>query len=63
MDTHTHTGWNTHTTHSVVKEEANQSQAARQARVGRSCGDVRSSENDWLWGNVCLLEKRWPGQS
>lgn len=42
----------------MVKEEANQRRGGKTGRVGRRCSDIRSSASDWLWENVCLLEKR-----
>ena len=56
--THTHTQAGIHTQPILwSRSKLTKGRAARQARVGRRCSDVRSSASDWLWGNVCLLEK------
>ena len=57
--THTHTQAGIHT-QSILwsRRKLTKGRAARQARVGRRCSDIRSSASDWLWENVCLLEKR-----
>ena len=58
VHTHTHTQAGIHTQPILwSRSKLTKGRAARQARVGRRCSDVRSSASDWLWGNVCLLEK------
>ena len=58
IHTHTHTHAGIHTQPILwSRSKLTKGRAARQARVGRRCSDVRSSASDWLWGNVCLLEK------